>query len=345
MKQLSATRLAAVTSLTLALLLAACAPGAPSAPTAAPLPTGAKPTSLTIGLGYLPSVQFAQFYRAQQQGYYRAAGLEVTFQNRIDPDLITLVGQGAIDMGMGDGTSIIAAVSQDIPVRYAASIYSRFPSVVYAAAGSGITEPADLEGRSLGIPGRFGSSWIMLQALLAAADLTPEDLEITLYPDFGQMVGLRERQVDSATGFANNEPVQLERAGFPVNVLRVDEITPLPGPGLIVGQRALEDKAAALRAFVAATLRAMEEIAADPPAGLEDAIAVVPELADDREGQLAVLEATIEMWQSPYTLEHGLGAIDSDAWTESIEFMRTLPDLEVPGSLTVQQLLTEELLP
>ena len=321
-------------------LLAACGLGVPGQPTPTP-----EATRLTIGLGYLPSVQFAQFYRAQQQGYYRDAGLEVTFQNRIDPELITLVGQGAIDMGMGDGTSIIAAVSQGIPVRYAASVYARFPSVVYTPAASGITQPADLEGRSLGIPGRFGSSWIMLQALLASAGLAPDDLRIQLYPDFGQMVGLREGQVESATGFANNEPVQLELAGFPVNVIRVDEITPLPGPGLVVGEATLRDKAPALRAFVAATLRAMEEIAADPQVGLDDAIATVPELGDDRAAQLEVLRATIEMWQSPYTLEHGLGAIDSAAWAESIDFMRTLPDLEVPATLTADQLLTEELLP
>ena len=50
-------------------------------------------------------------------------GLEVEFQNKIDPDLITLVGQGAIDIGIGDGTSVIPAVSQGIPVRYLATIY------------------------------------------------------------------------------------------------------------------------------------------------------------------------------------------------------------------------------
>jgi NitT/TauT family transport system substrate-binding protein len=302
-------------------------------------------TSLVVGLGYLPSVQFAQFYRAQQQGYYRSAGLEVEFQNRIDPDLITLVGQGSIDIGMGDGTSVIVAVGQGIPVRYAASLFARFPGVVYAAAESGVSGPADLAGRSLGIPGRFGSSWIMLQALLASADLTADDLDIRLYHDFGQMVGLREGQVDSATGFANNEPVQLQRAGFAVNVLRVDDVTPLPGPGLVVGEAALGNKADALRRFVAATLRAMDEIIADPAVGLEDSIAVVPDLGQDRDAQLAVLEATIEMWQSPYTLEHGLGAIDSAAWAASIEFMRGLPDLNVPAALTADQMLTEELLP
>jgi NitT/TauT family transport system substrate-binding protein len=310
-----------------------------------PVVTRPAPDGLTVGLGFIPSVQFAQFYRAQQQGYYREAELAVTFEHKIDPELITLIGQGAVDIGLADGTSVIPAVSQGIPVRYAATIYARFPSVVIARADSGIDGPADLRGRRLGIPGRFGSSWIMLQALLASEGLSPDDLQIVDYPDFGQAVGLREGQVDAATGFANNEPVQLALEGIETSVLHVDEITPLPGPGLTVGESTLNDKSDALRRFVEATLRAMREIVADPEAGLEDSIAQVPELSEDRDVQLAILRATIETWQSPYTDQHGLGAIDQAAWTQSLEFMRALPESVVSAELATDQLITEELIP
>ena len=108
------------------------------------------PTKLVVGLGYIPSVQFAQFYLAQQNGYYADAGLDVEFQNKIDPDLITLVGQGAIDVGIGDGTSVIPAVSQGIPVAYIATIYGKFPNVVFAKDSSGIKTAADLKGKKSG---------------------------------------------------------------------------------------------------------------------------------------------------------------------------------------------------
>lgn len=317
--------------------LSACA----QPPVAAP----SGPVALRVGLGYIPSVQFAQFYLAEERGYYRDAGLSVTFENRIDPDLITLIGQGAVDVGMGDGTSVIPAVSRGIPVRYAATIYARFPNVVFAKSSSGIQAPADLAGRSVGTPGRFGSGWIMLQALLASAGLTPEDLEIRDYPDFGQSVALAQGQVDAATGFANNEPVQLRLAGEEVTVLRVDEITPLPGPGLVVGTQTLETKRDALRAFVAATLRAMEEIIASPSVGLEATIARVPELGEDRATQMAILEATIETWASPYTDANGLGAIDRDAWQRSTDFMSQLPGGVVARPVAVDMLVDESLRP
>ena len=53
-----------------------------------PSPQGSVvPVDLSVGLGYIPSVQFAPFYLAAQEGYYGEAGLNVEFQNRIDPDL------------------------------------------------------------------------------------------------------------------------------------------------------------------------------------------------------------------------------------------------------------------
>ena len=319
-----------------ALALAACGFGGAS-------PGSSGRAALTVGLGYIPSVQFAPFYLAQQAGYYRDAGLDVSFQNKIDPDLVTLVGQGAIDIGVADGTSVIPAVSQGIPIRYLATIYGTYPSIVFAKASSGIAKAADLKGRKIGIPGRYGSSWIMLQALLGSADLTPSDVEIVLYPDFGQGVAVQRDAVDAATGFANNEPVVLERTGEPAIVLHVDDVVALPGPGLIAGTRAIDAKAAAIRGFVAATLRAMTEIAATPSKGLDAAIAAVPELASQRETQAAILDATIAAWKGPSTAAGSFGAINVAGWQASIAYMTELG--LVPKPVTVTDLVREDFLP
>ncbi len=339
-----APRLAAALLSIVALVVGACdtggsattpAPATPSGPasTAGTAPSDAAPSAeptpgdslgvvdLTVGLGYIPSVQFAPFYLALENGSYEAAGLRVEFQNRIDPDLITLVGQGAIDIGIGDGTSIIPAVSQGIPVRYLATIYGKFPSIIVAKASSGIDEPADLAGKKLGTPGRYGSGWLMTEALLASAGLSAEDIEVVEYPDFGQGAAVAQDAVDAATGFVNNEPVQLQLAGFETSILRVDDIVPLPGPGLIAGTKILEERPDVVEAFVIATLAAMEEISADPQVGLDAAFAVVPELAGDPDTQRAILEATIDTWRGPAQEDEGFGAVDLDAWAASIEFL------------------------
>jgi NitT/TauT family transport system substrate-binding protein len=324
----------------LAAILAACTAGATPAPSAsstpsssgaaasasvAPVPSGPA-TKLTVGLGYIPSVQFAQFYRAQQAGYYAAEGLEVTFQNEIDANLVPKIGTGAVDLGLSDGTSVIPAVSQGIPIKYVATVYGQFPSIVFAKASSGITDANGLVGKKVGIPGKYGSSWIMLQALMASKGHTVADLTIVEYPDFGQGAAVAQGAVDAATGFVNNEPVQLERTGEKANVLHIDDVTPLPGPGIVAGTATLTSKRDAVAGFVRATLKAMNEIAADPSIGVTAAVTAVPELGKDQALQLALLQATISAWRpagaaagSPIT-----GAVNPAAWDKTVTFMTSL---------------------
>jgi ABC-type nitrate/sulfonate/bicarbonate transport system substrate-binding protein len=186
---------------------------------------------------------------------------------------------------------------------------------------------------------------VALQALLASEGLTPDDLEIVTYPDFGQSVAVAQGQVDAATGFVTNEPVQLRLQGREVNELQAPEGAGLPGPGLVVGRDTLEAKGDALRAFTAATLQAMDEIVADPQRGLDATFARVPELAGDPMTQLAILEATIGAWTSDYTEANGLGAVDRDAWESGIAMMSALPDSVVAATLTVDDVITDALQP
>lgn len=346
---------ALVVLLVFALAVAACGPtGSSQASTCAtPQPVasggcGSQPgtptgevTELKVGLGYIPSVQFAPFYFAQQQGYYDDLGLRVTFENKIDPDLVTLVGQGALDLGVADGTSVIPAVSQGIPIRYVATIYGTFPSIVFAKESSGIRTAADLKGKKIGIPGKYGSSWIMLQALLDSAGLEPADATIQEYPDFGQGTAVQAGAVDAATGFANNEPVQLELTGSKAVVLHVDDVVALPGPGLIAGTSTIAAKRDAIAAFVGATLRAMTEISADPALGVEAAFKAVPELATDRSKQEAILAATIATW-SPAG-GGSLGTIDEQGWADSIAYLAELG--LVPNPVTVGDLVAPGFVP
>ncbi len=343
-----------VALLAIGLLLSACGGGptpssaSPSAdasgsasPSTAAGPS-AEPVKLAVGLGYIPSVQFAPFYLADQAGYYAAAGLEVEFQNNSDPNLVVLVAQGAVDVGISDGTSVIPAVSRGIPIKYVATIYGKFPSIVFSKTSSGIATASDLRGKTLGIPRKDGSSWVMLQALLKSAGLTPADLTIIEYPDYGQSTAVAAGAVQAATGFINNEPIQLQLTGEEVTVLGIDDITPLPGPGLIAGVSTLESKRDAIAKFVDATLRAMREISQTPEIGLEAAIKAVPDLDKAREAQSAILSATIDAWSGTVQQADGLGALDTAGWTASIAYMTELG--LVPKPVTVDDVLDPGLL-
>jgi ABC-type nitrate/sulfonate/bicarbonate transport system substrate-binding protein len=197
------------------------------------------------------------------------------------------------------------------------------------------SDPAELAGKRSGTPGQFGSSWHAQQALLHAGGLTEADVTIREYPQFNQVDGLLNGDVDLITGFRNNEPLRLAAQGMQVDLMTVEQIAPLPGPGLIVGDELLQSSATEVAEFAAATLRAETAIGADPQQGLDAAVVAVPAIADDRVTALSVLEATIELWRGGASAPSG--TINDAAWTSGYNTMKELGFID--GSVPLEEMI------
>ena len=87
------------------------------------------------------------------------------------------------------------------------------------------------------------------------------------------------------------------------------------------------------------------EIQAEPQKGVDATFAIAPDLGSDPAGQRAILDATIATWSNDYTAANGIGAINPAAWTASVAFMRSLPDAGVSADISLDKLITTELLP
>jgi NitT/TauT family transport system substrate-binding protein len=280
-------------------------------------------------LGFQPDVQFAPFYLAQQAGYFRDAGLDVTIE--YSDDVIRLVADGQSEFGVADATDVMLGRTTGIPIKYVATLYDRFPVALIGAPEVVPATPAELAGLRIGTPGRFGSSWHALLALLEAGGLTPDDVTIREYPQFNQVQGLLNGDVDLITGFLANEPLRLEAEGFDVELMTVDDFAPLPGPGIVVGDELLAADVALVGAMIGPVVQAQRDIAADVQVGLDAAIREVPAIGDDRDTARAVLAATVEAWGSPLS-----GAVDTDAWQTGYQTMKRLGLID--GSVPVEEM-------
>jgi NitT/TauT family transport system substrate-binding protein len=284
---------------------------------------------VTLLLGYRPDVQFAPFYVAQRDGHYADAGLEVTIEHRAAPDVQRLVADGQAEFGVADATDVMIGRTAGIPMRYVSTLYQSFPVALIGPAGTLPSDPSGLDGASIGTPGPFGSSWHAIVAVLEAGGLTPDDVTIREYPQFNQVDGLSNGDVELITGFRNNEPLRLAARGTKVDLLTIDEVAPLPGPGVIVGDSLLADDPDLVRAFVAATAAAQAEIIADPDVGFEAAEATVDTIAEDPDLARAILDATVELWEGDGFAD---GEIDRELWQTGYDTMRRLGfiDASVP---------------
>ena len=292
---------------------------------------------VTLLLGYRPDVQFAPFYVAQQEGHFADAGLEVTIEHRQAPDVQRLVADGQAEFGVADATDVMIARTAGIPIRYVSTLYQSFPVAIIGAADDVPADPADLAGRTIGTPGMFGSSWHALLALLEAGGLTADDVTVREYPQFNQVDGLSNGDVELITGFRNNEPLRYEARGDEAGLLTVDEIAPLPGPGMIAGDELLADDPELVRAFVTAVAAAQAEVIADPEIGFAAAEEAVSTIAEDPEVARAVLEATVELWAGDGFAN---GAIDVELWETAYATMERLGFID--GSVPLEDMIAPD---
>ncbi|AFD24269.1 ABC transporter substrate-binding protein [Deinococcus gobiensis] len=264
--------------------------------------------TVNVGLGYVPNVQFTPFYVADKLGYFKAEGLNVKFQHGYVNELMPLLLQGKLDFVVGDPEDAIFARTQGADVRYVMAMYQKTPVTVFSLKP--LNSAADLRGKTLGIPGPYGSTYNAVQALLGSAGL---DGNVRLANiGFTQLDAVRAGRVDAAAGYVNNEVVQLRASGQKVYTLDVTGAYPMVGVGLITTGKNLSGDLA--RKVVRASQRGLKFTTSDPARAFKLAQPVFGASG----GGLDILKASVPLMGSTYTAQNGLGASDPAAWTKAV---------------------------
>ncbi len=291
--------------LSLTLLLGTGLPAAAQA--AAPKTPG---RTVNIGLGYNPDVQFTPFYVADKLGYFAAEGLKVNYQHGYVNQLLPLLLQGKLDFVVGDPEDAIFARNQGADVKYIMTMYQKNPVTVFSLKP--LNGVAGLKGKTVGIPGPYGSSYHAIQALLDSAGLS-EGKDLTLATiGFTQQDAVRAGRVDAAVGYVNNDVVLLGKStGQKVYTLDISGAYPMVGVGLIASGKSLTGDLAAR--VVRASQRGLKFTVADPARAFKLAQPVF-----GTAGTLEILKASTPLMTSAYTQTNGIGASSPAAWTKAV---------------------------
>ena len=271
--------------------------------------------TFALPMGYVANVQFSPFYVAQERGYLKDAGFDVTFDYRWETDGIQLVAAGEIPFSVASGDQVIQARSMGLPVIAVAGWYQTFPVGVIALQDVPLDRPEDLRGLSIGIPETFGASYIGLRALLDVAGLTEADIDLQAI-GYTQLAALTAGTVNAVVVYANNEPVVLEQQGTPYNALYAADYVDLVSAVIVSSDSYVDANPEAVRRFVGAFLRGVEDTRRDPDAAFAICETVVEGLSDNAAVQREVLGASIDLWEAPQ-----LGLMSRDAWERAQDVM------------------------
>jgi NitT/TauT family transport system substrate-binding protein len=309
--------------------LVGCGPQPTATPT---LPTSEK---ITLAMGFIPNVQFAPFYVAEDKGYFAEENVEVEFDYGMETDLLKLVGAGELRFAVASGDQVILSQAQGLPVVYILNWYRRFPVCLVSLKEKGIEGAKDLVGKTVGTPATEGASYIGWRALLNAEGIDEAQVNLQVI-GYTQVASLTEDRVDAAVCYAMNEPVQLSQAGYSIDVVYVADYANLVSNGLITNQQTIAERPELVQSLVRAMLRGLQYTIEHPDEAFAICKEHVPEIAGDNESlQKAVLLESIRFWQG-----ERLGYSDRAAWEESQRFMRQIGLID--AEVDVETLFTNQ---
>ena len=209
----------------------------------------------------------AYYYVALERGYYKQAGLDVSFVRGVgSADVIRKVASGAVQMGFADAGSLVLARANDgVPVRMLAVVYAAPPHAVYATEDSSIRKPQDLVGHRIADSAGSANA-VLFGAYAKAAGFDPSKVTWQVAESSALPSLLATGRAEAIGQFIVGEPL-LAATIAPKKLVRLayrDVGLDYYGNGIVASEDMIAKAPDMLRRFVAATLHGMEDAFADP---------------------------------------------------------------------------------
>jgi NitT/TauT family transport system substrate-binding protein len=266
----------------------------------------------------------APFLLPLDKGYYKAEGLDVSFDSAVGPlEPIKRLASGAYDMAVGDINALIKYrdANPGTPIKSVFIVYNRPPFAVIGRKSRGVTAPKDLEGKKLGAPAADASfaQWPIF-AQVNGIDVTKVAIENVSIPVREPMVAAG--QVDAITGYSFSSFVNLKDRGVPAGditvLLMADYGVRLYGDAIMVSPKFASEHPDAVKGFLRAFVKGLRETVKSPAAAVGS---VFKRNDNAKKGvELERLKMAIrDNIVTPEVKTNGYGGIDSTRFDRAVD--------------------------
>jgi NitT/TauT family transport system substrate-binding protein len=171
------------------------------------------PMKVRLQLQWVTQAQFAGYFAAADQGYYKDEGLDVQIlEGGVDIVPQTVLAQGQADYAIAWVPKALASREQGAQITDVAQVFARSGTLQVSFKDKGISSPSDLKGKKVGNWG-FGNEYELF-AGMTGAGLDPAK-DVTLVQQQFDMQALLKGDIDAAQAMDYNEYAQVLEAKNP----------------------------------------------------------------------------------------------------------------------------------
>jgi ABC-type nitrate/sulfonate/bicarbonate transport system substrate-binding protein len=217
--------------------------------------------TIDLQLRWYHQFQFAGYYAALQQGYYKQAGLDVVIhEGRPDKAPISEVLQGNAQYGVANSELVLARLKGN-PLIVLAAIGQHSPSVLLARKELDILSPSDLIGKKVMM---MGAKMDADFAVMFGNERISAD-KLQIIPSSFDIQDLVTGKVDAFNSYLSNEPYYLKQKGVKFTILNprnygVDFYSDM----LFTSEQEFKEHPERVQAFLEASLKGWQYAFAHP---------------------------------------------------------------------------------
>ena len=219
-------------------------------------------TPLTMQAAWVNDAEFMGYFIGIDEGLYSDAGIDLTYLSggpNVIPESTLLSGEADIALTSPD-TTITAITEQGADFVIIGAQYQRSPLGIVSLAESGITEAADLAGKTVAVP---DVNRLAFDAMLAINNVDAST--VTVVPYAYDPTPLISGEVDATLDFVTNVPFTIEEQGHATNSFtRYDAGERSPNDTVVVSRETLDTTRDAIAAWLQASITGWQTNFEDP---------------------------------------------------------------------------------
>lgn len=265
----------------------------------------------SLRLKWVCQAQFAGYYSALKEGYYKDVGLSVT----IDPagpniSPIQSVTSGVNEFGIAGAEQIITAIDNKVPIVAIAVIYRETPEALVSKKELNIKAPKDLEGKTVGVV--YENDENLYRLFLKKNNV--DENSIKEVPAITGISQIMTDQVDAKMAYEMNDAILLELEGEKVNLLRFrDYGVKVYADTIFTTKEMVEKHPDKVKKFLKASLKGWNYAIENSEKSVSQLIEINPTLK--YEHQLGYLKGSIPLIMT----DEKIGVSDSKIWENMID--------------------------